>query len=65
MNGAELPSGSQLRVEPSQSNYATSKTSTTVEKAADNSLAKEAPAEEKEPDEEPVDEELDDFFSSI
>lgn len=70
MNGAELPSGIQLRVEPSQSNArgANSKiggSKSVASDTADNAEGAPSGLEENNLHEEPVDDELDDFFSSI
>jgi hypothetical protein len=78
MNGAELPCGSQLRVEPSQSNvtkknasstiYGPAKTETVASledeptEARNTSESRDAPKETKE---DSPNEDLKDFFSSL
>lgn len=58
MNGAELPCGTALRVEPSESKYGPIAVS-----VAD--VPKEEPPSKDEPQEEEEDPDLDDFFSSL
>jgi hypothetical protein len=65
MNGAELPSGSILRVKPADSGYSQQNSTSTYGPAA---VIEEAPQKEAVPQEAPAendDEDLDDFFESL